>query len=205
MSLMTSRRKLVTCSGSDKDMRPKVTGIGQQHISDQMKQEAQKQAAVNELEESYEYACQLKQDRFDFEQEYLSESERCRANIVQTDKKPDFSVQNLLGENKVKMLSLNNKTNAVVHKINKGAAEPKKKFGVTHQIQSGIDEPEWMQVEYFSGNITHSLPLSLLSLCICGQPSQLRGMPQDQLCHPQPVRNYSFTPSLKIVSSLSIA
>ena len=66
-------------------MKPKVTDIGQQQCPDQMKQEAGKQTAVDQLEESYEQARQLKQDRSDFESEYLARSERCRSDIVQTD------------------------------------------------------------------------------------------------------------------------
>ena len=127
-------------------MKPKVTGIGQEHFPDQMKQEAGKQAAVDQLEESYEQACKLKQDRSDFECEYLAKSERYRSNIVQT----DIDKRNLIsqyksyqGESEVRMLSLNEKTNAVVRKINKGATELKQKFGITYPFESEVDEPEW--------------------------------------------------------------
>ena len=43
----------------------------------------------------------------------------------------------------MRMLSLNEKTNAVVRKINQGATELKQKFGVTYPFESEVDEPEW--------------------------------------------------------------
>ena len=76
-------------SGSNKEkqhvVNPKVTGIRQQQFSDQIEQDAKKQAAVDELEESYDQAHQLKQNRSDFKHEYLAKSERCRSDIVKTD------------------------------------------------------------------------------------------------------------------------
>ena len=56
---------------------------------------------------------------------------------------PDFAIQKLSGESKVRMLSLNEKTNAVVRKINQGATELKQNFGVTYPFESEVDEPEW--------------------------------------------------------------
>ena len=133
-------------SGSDKEkqrvVKPKVTGIGQQQYSDQMKQYAKKQAAVDELEESYDRARQLKQDRSDFKREYLAKSERCRSNILQTDI-DKRNLKNYQGEGKMRMLTLNEKTNAVVRKINKGATELKQKFGVTYPFELEVDESEW--------------------------------------------------------------
>ena len=43
----------------------------------------------------------------------------------------------------MRMLSLNEKTNAVLQKINKGASELNQKFGVTYPFESQVDEPEW--------------------------------------------------------------
>ena len=137
-------------SGSDKEkqhvVKSKITSPGQERFPDQMKQEDRKQAALDQLEESYEQARQLKQDRSNFEREYLAKSERCRSDIVQT----DIDKRNLIsqyksyqGESKVRMLSLNEKTNAVVRKINQGATELKQKFGVTYPFESEVDEPEW--------------------------------------------------------------
>ena len=75
-------------SGSDKEkhvVKPKITSTEQEHFPDHMKQEARKQAALDQLEESYEQARQMKQDRSNFERQYLAKSERCRSDIVQTD------------------------------------------------------------------------------------------------------------------------
>ena len=78
-----SSSSIGSSSGSDKEkqhvVKPKVTGIGQQQPLDQMEQETRKQAAVDQLEESYEKAGQMKQNRSDFEREYLARSERCQS------------------------------------------------------------------------------------------------------------------------------
>ena len=63
-------------SRSDKEkhaVKPKITSTVQEHFPDHMKQEAKKQAR------------QMKQDRSNFEREYLAKSERCRSDTVQTD------------------------------------------------------------------------------------------------------------------------
>ena len=118
------------------------------------------------------------------------------------------------------MLSLNEKTNAVVRKINQGATELKQKFGVTYPFESEVDEPERTGLD-LSLRKAHNPDRHLLDSPVpqilpryhypqstpfaskfeeqrpqsppfppksvhYGQPSQLRGAPQDQPCDPQP-------------------
>ena len=47
------------------------------------------------------------------------------------------------GESKRVMLSMHERTNALVCKINKEASAVKQKFGVTYPFESEVDEPEW--------------------------------------------------------------
>ena len=122
------------CFGSDKP------------LSIEIHQDEQKQAGIDHLEDSYEQTRRLKQERLDFEREYLSKSETYRSELAQS----ELSSHNLnaehkkyQGESKRVMLSMHDRANTLVRKINKEASAVKQKFGVTYPFESDVDEPEW--------------------------------------------------------------
>ena len=88
-------------SGSDKEKRCsrklKLEGFGSDKpLSIEIHQDEQKQAAIDHLEDSDEQVRRLKQERLDFEREYLSKSERYRSELAQS----ELSSRNLNAEYK---------------------------------------------------------------------------------------------------------